>query len=84
MGVSFNCLVFHSRLHKKLHSGEKPYECPVCDKRFALRIYLTSHKKIHERRAATAAAGPPSPPPPAAAAAGGKRRRTTSVASTVW
>ena len=37
MGVSFNCLVFHSRLHKKLHSGEKPYECPVCDKRFALR-----------------------------------------------
>ena len=78
MGVSFNCLVFHSRLHKKLHSGEKPYECPVCDKRFALRIYLTSHKKIHERRAAAG-----SPPPPLAAT-GGKRRRTTSVASTVW
>ena len=48
--------VFHSRLHRKLHSGEKPYECSVCGKRFALRIYLTSHKKIHERSAAAAAA----------------------------
>ena len=48
--------VFHSRLHRKLHSGEKPYECSVCSKRFALRIYLTSHKKIHERSAAAAAA----------------------------
>lgn len=33
------------RQHLILHSGEKNFVCTVCEKRFALKIYLKSHQK---------------------------------------
>ena len=34
-----------------MHTGEKPYECPRCDKRFADKSVLNRHLKAHEKRA---------------------------------
>lgn len=28
-----------------LHSGKKPHKCDRCDKRFALKVYKTTHEK---------------------------------------
>ena len=33
------------RQHLILHSGEKNFVCTICEKRFALKIYLKSHQK---------------------------------------
>ena len=32
--------------HRKLHSGEKPYECDHCSQKFASKDYLGRHKGI--------------------------------------
>ena len=33
--------------HKRRHTGEKPYECNVCNQRFARIFTLVEHKKTH-------------------------------------
>lgn len=33
--------------HKLKHTGERPYECHLCDRKFAQKFNLTAHIKLH-------------------------------------
>ncbi|KAI4873368.1 hypothetical protein NFI96_004569 [Prochilodus magdalenae] len=33
--------------HRRSHSGVKPYQCPVCEKKFARSDHLSKHIKVH-------------------------------------
>ena len=33
--------------HKKMHTGEKPLKCDVCDKSFRVQSHLNNHKMLH-------------------------------------
>ena len=35
--------------HRKIHIGEKPHECPHCERRFIQRYNMVQHMKVHEK-----------------------------------
>ena len=37
----------HLAVHRRSHSGEKPFECTVCGKRFTTSGNLVNHSRIH-------------------------------------
>jgi len=40
---------FNLEVHKKIHSGEKQFQCTMCEKQFIQKSQLKSHMLVHLR-----------------------------------
>ena len=68
--------------HKRTHTGEKKFVCPVCDRRFMRSDHLSKHIKRHATAPAAAAGAAVGTGPGGAAAAGGLSSTGSSTNST--
>ncbi|NWI71367.1 CKR1 protein, partial [Todus mexicanus] len=38
----------HLERHRRVHTGEKPFECPECGEAFSQSSHLTKHRRCHQ------------------------------------
>lgn len=47
INLNKNHLYTYYRSHERIHTGQQPFPCPMCDKRFPARLSLSLHLRSH-------------------------------------